>query len=207
MRYKYPRTPHLPWSPGSNSDDKILKDTSHFEGKRVVVTEKFDGENTSLYCDYLHARSIDSAHHPSRDWVKGYHACFSHFIPEGWRICGENLYATHSIEYSSLESYFLAFSIWDNEICLDYDQFEEWCGLLSLSTPQTLYLGLWDEDIIKNLEKDLDTTRVEGYVVRLFDSFFYQDFHKSVAKWVRTGHVQTDKHWMFSKIVTNKVKE
>ena len=41
MRYKYPRTYHLPFSPGFTSDDKVLKDDSQFYGKRVVVTEKW----------------------------------------------------------------------------------------------------------------------------------------------------------------------
>jgi hypothetical protein len=26
-----------------------------------------------------------------------------------------------------------------------------------------------------------------------------------VAKWVRTGHVQTDEHWMFSEVVPNRL--
>ncbi len=39
-RVRYPRTYHLPWSPGLNDDDRALSDTSSFEGKRVVVTVK-----------------------------------------------------------------------------------------------------------------------------------------------------------------------
>ncbi len=42
---KYPRTHHLPWSPGIHADDRVLTDLSAFEGKMVVVTEKLDGEN------------------------------------------------------------------------------------------------------------------------------------------------------------------
>ena len=49
MRYKYPRTYHLPFSPGFTSDDKVLKDDSYFRGKEIVVTEKMDGENVSIY--------------------------------------------------------------------------------------------------------------------------------------------------------------
>ena len=67
---KYPRTPHLPWSPGASSDDVLLIDTQMFMGKPVVISEKMDGENTTLYADRLHARSLDSRHHPSRTWVK-----------------------------------------------------------------------------------------------------------------------------------------
>jgi len=49
MRVKYPRTPHLPWSPGASSDDVRHLNIDHFKNKQVVVTEKMDGENTSLY--------------------------------------------------------------------------------------------------------------------------------------------------------------
>ncbi len=111
---KYPCTPHLPWSLGSSSDDTYLFDTSHFEGGQVVVTEKMDGENTILYRDGLHARSVDSRHHVSRDWVKQLHGGLAHEIPSGWRVCGENGYARHFVSYEALESYCSVFSIWMN---------------------------------------------------------------------------------------------
>jgi hypothetical protein len=69
MRIKYPRTLHLPWSPGVSSDDRVLHDLSCFTNKEVVVTTKMDGENTTLYADVFHARSIDGRHHSSRDWL------------------------------------------------------------------------------------------------------------------------------------------
>lgn len=60
--YKYPRTPHLPFSKGMTSDDKVLDNTNNFKDKQVVVTEKMDGENTTIYKDFYHARSLDSKH-------------------------------------------------------------------------------------------------------------------------------------------------
>src|SRR5436853_1749667 len=118
---KYPRTPPLSWSPGKTSDDdRVLSNTKHFEGKEVVITEKMDGENTNMYTDYLHARSINYRPHASRDWVKKLHSSLAHLIPTDWRLCGENVYARHSLAYENLESYFYLFSIWnDQNICLD----------------------------------------------------------------------------------------
>jgi hypothetical protein len=111
---KYPRTFHLPWSQGATDDDKVLSSVKHFEGKEVVISEKKDGENTTIYSDgYCHARSLDSAHHPSRSWVKSLASSLVGSIPEGWRICGENLYARHSISYEALPSYFMVFGIYD----------------------------------------------------------------------------------------------
>jgi hypothetical protein len=49
MRVRYPRTPHLPWSPGATDDDERILDASALEGREVVVTEKLDGETTTLY--------------------------------------------------------------------------------------------------------------------------------------------------------------
>lgn len=70
---KYPRTYHLPWSKSCTDDDKVLQNINHFIGKEVIVTEKLDGENTSCYKDHIHARSIDSNNHPSRNWLKIMH--------------------------------------------------------------------------------------------------------------------------------------
>jgi len=98
-------------------------DTSVLAARDVVVTEKMDGENTTLYSDGLHARSVDSRHHPSRAWIKAFHAQWRHLIPEGWRLCGENLFAQHSIHYERLPSYFMLFSIWDeHNHCLSWNE-------------------------------------------------------------------------------------
>ena len=127
MLKKYPRTFHLPWSRSRTDDDKILRTVRHFEGKEVVVTEKLDGENTTLYRNHIHARSLDSKDHASRHWVKMLHGTISFHIPEGWRICGENVYALHSIYYEQLTSYFYVFSIWnENNECLSWDETVEW---------------------------------------------------------------------------------
>jgi len=119
---KYPRTYHLPWSLGLTSDDKKVPDTSVFDGKEVVVTEKMDGENTTIMNNIVHARSVDGRSHPSRNIVKQWAADWQHEIPDGWKIRGENVYAKHSIFYDNLEAYFLGFAIWDeSNICLSWD--------------------------------------------------------------------------------------
>ena len=201
---KYPRTPHLPWSPGGTSDDAYLFDTSHFEGREVVITEKMDGENTSMYSDRLHARSIDGRSHPSRDWVKSLHGTIRSEIPEGWRLCGENVYARHSIAYDDLESYFFLFSVWnDANSALSWDETLDWAEMLGLKTVPEIYRGKWNQAEAESLADALDLDRQEGYVVRLVDSFGFEEFGVSLAKWVRSGHVQTDKHWMFAEIIPN----
>lgn len=205
-RFKYPRTPHLPWSPGYSSDDIRNIDCSVFIGKEVVVSEKMDGENTTMYQDYIHARSIDGRHHPSRDWVKQLHSRISYEIPEGWRFCGENVYAQHSIIYNELQSYFYLFSIWDEKnYCLSWDDMMEWAESLDLATPQVFYRGEWNEKKIRTIS--INEGIEEGYVVRNAASFHFDEFRQNMAKWVRPNHVQTTEHWMHSEIVPNKLKE
>lgn len=206
---KYPRTLHLPWSPGIHDDDRMHKTIEQWKGREVVVGLKMDGENTSCYRDYIHARSIDSPNHPSRNWVKGHWARFSGDIPEGWRICGENMYAEHSIHYTDLTSYFIGFGVWnDRNICLSWDETLEWFELLGIEPNKTLYEGPFDENLIRTLSNKLDLSRDEGYVMRVRDSFSYSEYRKYVGKFVRKGHIQTAKHWMHGQaIVPNKLKE
>ena len=196
---KYPRTYHLPWSEGKTKDDKTLKDCSQFEGKRVIVTEKMDGENTTLYKDYIHARSIDGRNHWSRDWVKNLQSRIGYEIPNGWRLCGENLYAKHSIGYENLNSYFMLFSIW-NEVneCLSWDETVEYAKILDIETVPVLYDGIWNEKLIKELYTQDKREVQEGYVVRVADAFPYLAFTKSVSKFVRVEHVATSHHWFFT---------
>ena len=211
-KLKYPRTFHMPFSMGRTSDDKVLKNLDHLHGKKVVLTTKMDGENTTLGHDYTHARSLDSANHPSRNWVKAFHATLD--IPEEFRVCGENLYARHSIEYDSLPSYFMGFSMWHNDYCLPWDSTLEWfelIGITSVSYPvlrdgTVVYPHMFDEEFLHQVINDIDTDQHEGIVLRTFDGFAYNDFGKHVCKWVRQNHVQTDTHWMHAEIVPNTMK-
>lgn len=195
---KYPRTYHLPWSPGVTPDDRIMEDLSPLSGQEVVVTQKMDGENTSLYYSgYMHARSVDGASHPSRSWVKSQWAKVAHELPYGWRVCGENMYAVHSIRYSGLPSYLLVFSVWDERnSCLSWDDTCEWAEMLGFPTVPVLYRGEWDEAVIRGLWSEKDRERVEGYVVRTVDGFSYGEFRQRIAKFVRAEHVTSDRHWM-----------
>jgi hypothetical protein len=193
MYYKYPRTFHLPWS-HPHSDDKVIQDLSHLRGSHdIVVTEKMDGENTSLYTNYIHARSINGSSHPSRGWVKNFHGKIGYLIPEGMRICGENLYARHSIHYIDLPTFFMGFSVWDGDRCLDWDDTVEWFELIGITSVPVLYRGPWNEALIRGLGFDSDTR--EGYVVRTAEAFPMREHRRAVAKYVRAGHLQTPERW------------
>ncbi|WP_327589067.1 AAA family ATPase [Nonomuraea sp. NBC_00507] len=204
MRVHYPRTPHLPWSPGATPDDVRAGDLSGLRGREIVVTEKLDGENTTLYADGLHARSLDSGHHPSRTWVKQLQGRVGARIPVGWRVCGENLFARHSIAYEELDSWFYGFSVWEGDRCLDWDRTVAFLRGLGVPAPPVLWRGVFDERVLRALR--LDTERQEGYVVRTVEGFGREEFGGRVAKWVRPAHVRTDTHWMHAAVVPNGLR-
>ena len=183
-------------------------------------------KNTTMYTDCIHARSVDSqnANHPSRDMVKGLWGNIKYAILSNNRICGENVYAEHSIKYNDLEGYFYTFSTWVDNYCNSWEEMWEQIQYIKNSTGielpvvPLLYYGIYDKDKIHNswLEYKNNLKRSsEGYVVRVARGFFFdQDendtggFFMEMAKYVRKNHVQTSEHWLktWDKTKINKLK-
>lgn len=200
-RVKYPRTYHLPWSHASH-DDRI-GDSDGLLGKEVVVTEKMDGENTTIYNDGFHARSLTQKYSRHTDHIHQAQLRISSELPDNWRLCGENLKVTHSIYYESLLSYFMLFAIWENNTCLAWDDTEEYAKLLEIPIVPVLWRGVATEKDLKSIS--VDTAKSEGFVVRLASSFSLSAFRDSVLKWVRPNHVKTGSDW-YSKAGMNGVQ-
>lgn len=95
-------------------------------------------------------------------------------LGESTRICGENLFARHSISYRSLPSHFMVFGIFEGDVCLAWDETQVracWAGQSTAS--------LGDEQ--------------EDFVVRLAGRFEVDHFATSTArseKWSRRGSLE-----------------
>lgn len=162
-----------------------------------------DGENTSIYSDgSCHARSLSSSNHQSRDYVRWLAAKIGYLLPKSYRVCGENLYARHSIGYQGLPDYFLVFSVWDGETCLSWGDTAVWAEELGLQLVPVIYRGRYPEDQDPSLWNKEGS---EGYVVRDAGPFLLSEFPFKVGKFVRENHVQTDSHWMHKAIVKNEL--
>lgn len=211
-KIKYSRTPHLPWS-NWLKEDKILLDLNQFNNPSIIL-EKVDGENTSMTRDYIWPRSLDSNNHESRSWVKELWGKMKYLIPDNMIICGENMYARHSIYYDDLESYFLVFNIWEGNTCLSWNDTKSICNIIGLTTVPELqkvnsvnalklyHTNTWNN---KYIQDSGYLNKKEGYVVRTENSFSRESFGKNVAKYVRPNHVQTDIHWT-KDYIPNKLK-
>lgn len=206
-KYKYGRTPHLPYSEGVGDDDRKLESDEHFyKMNQVVVTTKMDGENTTVYPDgTFHARSIDSIHRDYHSWLLRDIQNWCYKIPKGYRVCGEYLYAKHSIEYDNLPSYFMCFSIWNEEKCLSWKRTKEIAKELGIYIVPELFIGRYNEDLIKHIAENVISNGQEGIVVRNTIEYNISEMGMNIAKYVRKGHVQTDQHWSLQKIEVNRL--
>jgi hypothetical protein len=215
MSEKYPRTLHLPWSPGVRSDDLVMTDVSTLLDRQLVLTEKMDGSNVCLERAALYARSHNQApRHESFHALKALHASLCSHVPAHWQIFGEWLWAKHSLAYDRLPAYLLVFGIRDSiqRRWLSWDDAACWAEEQGVSLVPVLWrgtCGTWEE--LEQRVFSLSQARTcgkeqEGIVVRWSAGFVQEAFGIAVAKWVRSDHVQTDSHWAQQRLVRNRLR-
>jgi hypothetical protein len=200
---KYPKTLHYQWSPGTDSSDRFLYDTSTFINEPIVILEKLDGENNSFTNKGVYARS--HAAFTTSPWsskVRELHSIIKHGISEDLYIFGEAMSAIHSIEYTNLISHFYIFGARYNGVWSSWEEVEDYAFLLDLPTVPVLYKGIVkSEKELKELteyfakQESCCGGEREGIVCRLQREFTDEEFQTSVAKIVRKGHIQTNEHW------------
>lgn len=199
-QHKYPRTPHLPQSPGATSDDKWANASAlrHLaSGIDLIATEKMDGGNVTLAANYFHARSL-SEHTPAWErYAKGQWATLRTDIPPGWRLSCESMWARRSVPYEDLPGPLLLIGLWNacNKM-LDWDSTVEWSTLLALPTVPLLYRGTDFAAANRAWQEAGKTpTSSEGFVIRSAGTIPYCEFAQNTAKWVRAEHITTDASW------------
>lgn len=208
---KYPRIPHLPFSPGGTNDDKRLASVDHLLGKDIFITEKIDGSNLCMTHEDVFARSHGGPpYHKSFDLAKALHAQVKKNIPPSLSIFGEYIFAVHSIIYNSLPGYFLVFGVRDDEkkFWWSFNEAKEIANELGLYAVPILFRGLARKDselqeMVEKYASGISTygPEKEGVVVRISDGFSNNEFYNSMAKWVRADHPKDrDEHWMFKPI-------
>lgn len=208
---KYPRTYHLPFSPGATKDDKKLTEIEFgqwFLNKPVVITEKLDGSNSCLTQTGVYARSHGNI--TNNPWDKNLwilHNLIKDRIGEDEMIFGENLYAIHSIVYDRLSEYFFIFACNNGKKWYSWEDVELMSDIFNIPTVPVLWKG--EIHSTPQLKKMIDQfmeepsafgIEKEGVVIRTANAFNIEKdgkniFHQNVCKYVRSNHVQTDKHW------------
>jgi len=201
---KYPRTFHFDFSPEVHNDDKVQHDIENLINKEIVVLYKLDGGNTTIKAGGPFARShAQKTSCETFNYIKSIHQAPKQHMLNGLNFHGENMFAKHSISYSSLEDYFYLFGISNSENFLPWDEVVSEAERLSFKVVPELFRGqvssLKELQLIIELGMEgfcpLGGDAIEGFVVRTVDAFAIEDFSTHVVKYVRKGHVQTDEHW------------
>jgi hypothetical protein len=164
-----------------------------------------DGENTTIHAAGCHARSPDSRYHPSREWLKAMAAGVSPLLSQDERIIGENLYARHSVAYEALPSYFLGFAWIREDVIQSWDDTLARFAELGIQPVPTLYRGAYHGNLFNDVAGGLNPETQEGFVVRVADAFPEREMPSRMGKYVRSGHVQSEIHWMQAALVPNKL--
>ena len=125
---KYPRTPHLFGSKGTD-DDKHLgrKESEAFiAAPSLIVEEKIDGTNVGIHFTtrgrmvlQCRGHEITEGMHPQYDlfkqWTSVKRPAFEAMLGTRFILYGEWLYAKHSVHYRALPHYFFEFDIYDKD--------------------------------------------------------------------------------------------
>jgi hypothetical protein len=115
MSDKYPRTPHLPWSPGGTSDDRRLEHARAFVGPEIVITEKLDGGNLCMTKNEVFARS-HSAQVSGKlyAWAKSVHSQIQPWLRSDTSYFFEYCAWVHTLAYDELPTYFFLLGVRDD---------------------------------------------------------------------------------------------
>ena len=125
---KYPRTPHLFGSKGTD-DDKHLgrKESEAFiAAPSLIVEEKLDGTNVGIHFTtrgrmvlQCRGHEITEGMHPQYDlfkqWTSVKRPALEAMLGNRFILYGEWLYAKHSVHYRALPHYFFEFDLYDKD--------------------------------------------------------------------------------------------
>jgi hypothetical protein len=227
---KYPRTPHLFGSKGTD-DDKHLgpKESEAFiADPSLIVEEKLDGTNVGIHFNsrgrmvlQCRGHEITEGMHPQYDlfkqWTSVKRTALEAMLGGRFILYGEWLYAKHSVHYRRLPHYFFEFDIYDK----DASQFLELEARLkmlaesSLQTVPVLHRGSAAVDQLRALigpsafDSEFDnpvTHRIDNLMEGLYCRTEANGCVTGRAKIVRSEFVEKVKqseHWQHQKMITN----
>ncbi|PQO41971.1 RNA ligase family protein [Blastopirellula marina] len=231
---KYPRTPHLFGSRGTD-DDKHLSEGDSLRllaDESLIVEEKLDGTNVGLHFSadgklVLQCRGhlITEGMHPQYDLFKQWSAVkrntLEQRLADRYILFGEWIYAKHSVAYQRLPHYFFEFDIYDKQASafLDWDQRRDILSGSGIVTVPVIHRG---QATRKQLESLIGPSqfgsrfenpftgqtddRMEGLYLRTEADGFVTARAKSVRPEF-TEKVKQSTHWKQQPMIPNQLTE
>lgn len=176
----YPRTPHL-WPPDSGQARFVLApaEAERWLREPVVVEEKLDGANVSLWWDegvQVASRggpgSIDRAGQLGRlrAWAAARTEPLQELLADGWCAYGEWLWLRHTVTYEFLPDWLVVLDLWHADVGFaPRSDRDRRCRQLQLAVPPVLFEGtLVTSEAVKGLlgPSRFGSGLAEGIVLR-----------------------------------------
>jgi hypothetical protein len=219
--HRFPHTPHVVWlGKGQPRDDKVLapNEVSELLGGDVAVEEKIDGANLGFSADahgallaqnrgtYLDLEAPQGQWKPLKRWLATRRHALAEALGPDLILFGEWCYAVHSVRYTRLPDWFLAFDVYERSTAEFWsaDRRNELARQLGIVTVPELGRG---RHTVESLKKLLGRSHVtdgpaEGLYVRR------EEAGRLVAraKLVRAEFVQAiDEHWSKRRLEENQL--
>ena len=231
---KYPRTPHLFGSKGTDDDKRLgRKESERFmAAPSLIVEEKLDGTNVGMHFTspgrmvlQCRGHKITEGMHPQYDlfkqWTSVKRAVLETMLGSQFILYGEWLYAKHSVHYRALPHYFFEFDLYDKDAAqfLDLTTRLQMLDGTGLHTVPVLHRGPATAEELRALigPSAFDTVfdnPVTGRTDHLMEGLYLRieaaGHVTGRAKMVRPEFVEKVKqseHWQHQSMVPNQLAE
>ena len=229
---KYPRTPHLFGSKGTDDDKHLGRRQSEefISDPSLVVEEKLDGTNVGIHFTstgrmvlQCRGHEITEGMHPQYDlfkqWTSIKRAVLESLLGSRYILYGEWLYTKHSIHYRALRHYFFEFDIYDKDAgrFLDLETRLQMLSGTGLQTVPVLHRGAISSEALRDLivasafDSSFDNP-VNGRTDNLMEGLYLRTeadgYVTGRAKLVRPEFVEKVKqseHWQHQRLVPNQL--
>lgn len=134
---KYPRTPHLFGSTGTDDDKHMgeMESEDLIADSSLIVEEKLDGTNVGIHFSeqgeivlqcrgHLITEGMHAQYDLFKQWAVVKRHALENCMEDRFILFGEWVYARHSVHYRQLSHYFFEFDIYDKQAAafLDLEQ-------------------------------------------------------------------------------------
>ena len=231
---KYPRTPHLFGSKGTDDDKHLGPEESRafIADSSLIVDEKLDGTNVGIHFTrsgrmvlQCRGHEITEGMHPQYDLFKQWTAVkrpvLEAMLTDRFILYGEWLYARHSVHYLRLPHFFFEFDIYDKD-AEQFHSLEKRLLMLQGSgviTVPVLHRGAASLDQLQSFigssafDSRFDNP-ITGQTDKLMEGLYCRTESNGAvsgrAKMVRTEFVEKVKrsdHWQHQAMVPNQLRE
>ncbi|OCF79040.1 hypothetical protein I204_00984 [Kwoniella mangroviensis CBS 8886] len=230
--HKYPRTPHLIDLGAATSDDLIqAHDLDTVEEQileKVIITEKIDGANMGFSLSSDRSKIIvqnrshyinPTSHEQFKrlgNWLEIHQDKLlrllgqDEYFAERYVLFGEWMYATHSICYTNLPDWFIAFDLYDRSTNTFVDR-QTLCSLLILYECDIHLVPIMEEFDRSPSDEQLEelvqrkSKFWEGRVEGIFAKWEYGGVVRKGGKVVRSDFIAGNEHWMKRKLEVNGI--